>query len=166
MFDELPRNFDPIISDDDDDNVDMDQPFNIDYNDPSVIFKKLNSDNSTGLNFGHLNVCSLLKNLDEIKQLLQMNNIHILCLCETRLDNSISDEEVFIDSYKCIRLDRNRHGGGIIIFFHESIVFKYRTDLFVDNLELASIEVCLPKQKPFLLIYWYRPPDSHNDIFD
>ena len=31
---------------------------------------------------------------------------------------------------------------------------------------MACIEICLSKQKPFLLIYWYRPPDSHNDIFD
>ena len=71
IFDELPRNVDPIISDDDDDNADIDQPFYIEYDDPSAILKKLNSENSTGLNFGHLNVCSLLKNLDEIKQFLK-----------------------------------------------------------------------------------------------
>ena len=82
------------------------------------------------------------------------------------LDDSIRDEEICIDGYKCIRLDRNRHGGGIIIFAQESILSKYSTYLFSDNLELACIEICLPKQKPFLLIYWYRPPDSHNDIFD
>ena len=35
-----------------------------------------------------------------------------------------------------------------------------------DDLELMCIEVSLPKQKTFMVVYWYRPPNSQNIMFD
>ena len=103
-------------------------------------------------------LCSLLKNFDEIKQILYANKIHVLCLCETRLDTSVNDGEISVEGY--------RSGGGIILYIHESVAFKHRKDLFDDKLVLACIEIGLAKQKPFFLINWYRPPDSHINVFD
>ena len=49
-----------------------------------------------GLNCAHLNVVSLVKNVDEINSMLCNNNIHIFAVNESRLDGSIQDSEVHI----------------------------------------------------------------------
>ena len=38
--------------------------------------------------------------------------------------------------------------------------------MFIDGLELMCFEICMPKQKPYFAIYWYRPPSSQNVVFD
>ena len=52
------------------------------------------------------------------------------------------------------------------VYIHESVQFVTRHDFVVESLEVLCIEIHVPKQKPFLLIYWYRPPDSLIDTFD
>ena len=37
---------------------------------------------------------------------------------------------------------------------------------FMGELELICIKIVIDKQKPFFLVTWYRPPDSHNHIFE
>ena len=61
-----------------------------------------------------LNVASLTKYIDEIRLLLYDKKLDVLALNETRLDSSISDELLAIDSYDIIRADRNRNGGGCV----------------------------------------------------
>ena len=41
---------------------------------------------------------------------------HGMCITETWLDDDISDSELFIPGYVTVRLDRSRHGGGIIMY--------------------------------------------------
>ena len=69
-----------------------------------------------GLKIGHLNVCSLTKNFEEVESLLTNNHFDIFTMCETRLNDSIGDAEIEISGYNVIRLDRNRQGGGIILY--------------------------------------------------
>lgn len=168
LMNELPKNIDVLNCDNDEGSVSqenvIDQSLTISHHDPEVIFQHINT--HPGLNIAHLNVCSLLKNLDEIRFILKTNKIHVLCLSETRLDQSVNDDEIHVEGYTNVRLDRNRNGGGIIAYIHESVTFKHIKDLADNNLELSCIEICTVKQKPFLLINWYRPPDSHIDVFD
>ena len=45
----------------------------------------------------------------------------VICIVETWLDESVSDNELSLHNHQCFRLDRNRHGGGglfmYVIFF-------------------------------------------------
>ena len=41
-----------------------------------------------------------------------------------------------------------------------SIDFKRRTDLEDDNIEMLAISINKPNSKAFLIISWYRPPQS------
>ena len=84
-------------------------------------------------------------------------------MSETWLDNSISDREIFVPGYYAIRRDRNRHGGGILLFIRDTIhtasVFCHPT------LELIFLEVTLEKG-PFHICLCYRPPSSEHFITD
>ena len=66
-----------------------------------------------GFKIGHLNIASLTKHIEELRIFIHENSFEILCINESRLDNSIYDTEVEIDGYEIVRKDRNRNGGGV-----------------------------------------------------
>ena len=49
--------------------------------------------------------------------------MNVLCITETWLDQSISDVEIAPDRYSVVRLDRNGHGLGILLFVESSYCF-------------------------------------------
>ena len=71
----------------------------------------------------YTNCRSLLPKIDHIRLLASVHQPHIISICETWLDESISNDEVFIPGFTLIRRDRNRHGGGIAIFIYNSVRF-------------------------------------------
>ena len=112
----------------------------------------------------HININSLVNKFDKLKLLIQ-NNIDILIVGETRVDDTFSNNQFNIDSFsKPYRMDRNRFGGEVMIFIREDIlnkvVFKHT---FPDDIESMLIEINLKNSK-FLLLGGYRPP-RQSDIY-
>ena len=52
-----------------------------------------------------LNITSLLKHIDELRVFLNDQNIDVLAINETRLNESIFDQEVKVQGYDTIRRD-------------------------------------------------------------
>ena len=71
---------------------------------------------SKGLKIASLNINSLLKHLDEIRVLLEKYTFDILAINESKIDNSISNNEIHILGYDIIRNDRNGYGGGVVLY--------------------------------------------------
>ena len=65
-----------------------------------------------------------------------------------------------------IRTDRNRFGGGVVLYIRDTISFSERKDLVPEPLEMICIEVRRPHKTVFLVSGWYRPPNSSNDVFN
>ena len=116
-----------------------------------------------GLLIFSLNAPSLRKHKDEIEVLMRENKIDILALNETKLDSKIEEEQVSIPGYTVLRCDRNSHGGGVAIYFRDTLNFEHRTDLKTDNLEMICIELKPKCSKPFILLAWYRPPNYETE---
>ena len=76
------------------------------------------------LNILYYNARSLLPKMDELRVLLDMQQPHIVSIVETWLSSEDSDNEIFLQGYQVLRLDRNRHGARILMFIHESLVPK------------------------------------------
>ena len=94
------------------------------------------------------------------------NEIHVLALNETRLDSSVSDNEICIPQYTLLRKDRDRNGGGVAIYVHESIPFNQVTTDSIGQMEALCINVCLKNTTPVIFLNWYRPPSSRIELFD
>ena len=92
----------------------------------------------------------------------------MICINETRLDGSISDQEVKVEGYDVIRCDRTvngRFGGGVCFYIRSDINYAVREDLNNQLLEILSIEIRKPNSKPFVVTSWYRPPNSSPNLF-
>ena len=52
--------------------------------------------------------------------MIAYNNInvrnHIICITESWLSSEILESEIAIPGFQIVRLDRNRHGGGVLIY--------------------------------------------------
>ena len=99
-----------------------------------------------------------MKHKDELEILMTENKIDIISINETKLDDTIRDEQVSIEDFSLLRHDRNRHGGGVAFYIRETVNYEHRTDIKTSNTELLCIEVKQKCTKPFIVMAWYRPP--------
>ena len=112
-----------------------------------------------------LNIFSLLPHLDELRIFVDSEKPHIICINETKLDDSIDDSLVHIDGYAIIRKDRNKHGGGVAIYIHQNINFELRRELMCDKIEPISVQIKNGKFKPFVTSI-YKPPGKPVSYFE
>ena len=106
--------------------------------------------NIKGLKIAKLNINSLPKHIEELRVIMADKPIQILAINETKLDHSISDQEISICVYNIIMKDRNRNGGGVLMYVQESIAFIERNDLCPNSLEIICAEIKKPHNKSFL----------------
>ena len=70
------------------------------------------SPGSNCLNVMYFNAQSLLPKMDKLRALVDTQRPHIVCILETWLSSEISDNELSLEGYQVLHLDRNRHGWG------------------------------------------------------
>ena len=113
-----------------------------------------------------LNIFSLLPHLDELRIFVDSEKPHIICINETKLDDSIDDSLVHIDGYAIIRKDRNKHGGGVALYIHQNINFELKRELMCDEIESISVQIKNGKFKPSIITSIYRPPGKQVSYFE
>ena len=116
-----------------------------------------------------LNINSIIKHIDELQVLLESNSIDILAINESKIDDTVSDNEMHINGYNIIRNDRNRNGGGVLMYIGKPVSFSERNDLvpdsLPDSLQIICIEIKKPYNKSFLVCAWYRPPSTNGRFY-
>ena len=111
------------------------------------------------------NVRSLLPKIDHLRITVVNTLPHIICLTETWLSSNISDAEVFLPGYSLYRKDRNREGGGVLIYVDiriQSQVLSYTTE----GLEILWVKLTLCPGSTITVGVYYRPPDSPAQSID
>ena len=73
-----------------------------------------------GFKIAALNIASLISHIDELKMVMSSQTLDILAINETRLDSTIADKDISIIGYNVVRKDRNRHGGGVLLYVKET----------------------------------------------
>ena len=70
---------------------------------------------------GHLNINSLRNKFHDLAELMK-GNLDILVVTETKLDHTFPEKQFLIPGYKKpFRADRNKDGGGVMVFVREDI---------------------------------------------
>ena len=117
------------------------------------------------MNIVYYNARSLLPKIDELRAITETESPDVICIVETWLSNDISDNELVIPDYQIFRRDRDRHGGGVLMYVH----FSFAVDLCnsVTDIELLTVSVCPPKSTlKFCVALYYRPPSASVKCFD
>ena len=118
------------------------------------------------LNIAFLNVCSLRKKVNEVQNVIAARGIHIMCIAETWLDDSVSDGELTIPHFCLHRRDRSEgRGGGVCMYIHESLSAVQLKTLESNALELMWMEIHGKKRKHLVGCY-YRPPSALAGSWD
>ena len=90
----------------------------------------------------------------------------VLAVNETKLDSTVIDGLVLVTGYHIERNDRKYNcGGGVALYIRNNINYVVRKDIVPPNLEIQAVEISKPKVKPFVIVTWYRPPDSKVELF-
>ena len=111
--------------------------------------------------FLHINVNSLLSKIDELRDVVGHTKPAILGITESKLDSSVSDQEVNISGYSILRSDRNRYGGGVACYVRADLCFN-RRNVFSNSIENVFFDLLIPKLKPLLIGIFYRLPNVNT----
>ena len=106
-----------------------------------------------------------MKHFEELKLLLENDNPDIIGISETKLDETINDSDIKISNYNTICKDRDKFGGGVVMYIRESLHYKLRDDLDFD-IESISAKVKVGNFGSFLVTSLYRPPKKPVEYFD
>ena len=119
--------------------------------------------------FCHSNVRSIKSagKIDEIQLLAQSENLDIITISETWLDDSYPDQLLLIDNFQPpFRRDRRTgRGGGVMTYVKSSIPCLRRLDLESNNSECIWMEASTLRGK-VLIGNYYRPPGQSAEVRD
>ena len=125
---------------------------------PKDILKKMKLTNANKIIIGHLNINSIRNKIEDLKYLIA-ENIDILLISETKLNNTFPESQLISDFQPPHREDRNEKGDGLLLYIREHIPSKKLNINFYPKIEAFAIEINLKKKK-WLLISSYNPHKS------
>ena len=128
-----------------------------------------------GLTIAHLNIRSLFRKIDSIRNDITKSEIQIMTISETWLNSDLQNAIVQIGGYSICRQDRGsvsndrcskKTGGGLIIYYESHLdcdTTKWQhLNRSNDHLEIQVVEFNL-KSRNLILLNTYRPPSGNVD---
>jgi len=123
--------------------------------------KSASHSQSSSFSLLYYNARSLFPKMDCLHALVSIHKPDAICIVETWLCPDITAVEISLPGYSAVRLDRDRHGGGIILF----VADLYNVKQGPLDLEFLLVSVqCAPFKLSVAVLY--RSPSSHISYFD
>ena len=112
------------------------------------VLKRLQSNHPQQIIIGHLNISSIRNKFDIMKPML-LDDTDIFMVTETKLDDSFPVSQFNVEGFSTpFRLDRNKNGGGIILYIRSYIIAsKLTSSTFPNDIEAFFIEINLKGNK-------------------
>ena len=113
----------------------------------------------------HLNINSISNKFDQLREIV-LKYVDFLVNTETKLVDTFLTSQFLVTGFSVsYRLDRNRNGGGIMIFILDDIPSRVLTKhVFPDDIEGLFIELNFRKAK-WLLFGTYHPPTQSDSYY-
>lgn len=106
--------------------------------------------------------CRSVKNkADELASLLSSLNTDIVLGCESWLDESITNSEVFPFEYEAYRKDRNSHGGGVFILVKKTMP-SFPMNISDTSCESVWCKLVLQNGEHITMAAFYRAPGGNS----
>ena len=114
---------------------------------------------------GNFNINSIRNKFDQLKDTV-LKYIDILILTDPKLDETFLISQFLMDGFsKPHRFDRNKHGGGVMVYIRDTIPSKIlEKHSCPNNIECFFIELNFIKCK-WLLCGTYHPPSQNDEYY-
>ena len=124
-------------------------------------FKSIRLKDINRVIIGNLNINSLPIKFAQPQEIV-LKYVDILILTETKLDDSFPTSQFMVDGFSMpYRQDRNRNGGGIMIYIRDDIPSILLTKhVSPDDVEGLFVELNFRKSKLLLMGAYHRPSQS------
>ena len=149
-------------------NASVSDPLNMSVSDGSVVdyishLKRYRTDNPKNCIIGHLNINSIRNKSEAVKCVLNDGLMDIFALSESKIDESFPNAQFIVNDFSLHRKDRNRFGGGILLYMRSDIPHRRRHDLELNSkvshgVEIMIIETRLYKMEKWFVVIIYKPP--------
>ena len=94
---------------------------------------------------------------------IRLTKFDIMCLCETFIDCNVADDEISIQDYSVVLRNRNRHGGGVLIYVKNGIKYTNITNL---DTHVENVFINIEHNNDSLAVgVMYRPPSANIEYF-
>ena len=146
-------------------NISGDSNGHSDKEDPKIILNELRAKNSERLIIAHININSVEHKFESLVSLVK-NKVDIIMISETKINEPFPLSQFQIEGYcSPFRLDRNSHGGGIMIFSPDYLPCK-KVDSYSlpADVEGMFIEMTVRKTK-WLVMSGYNPRKEYTSYF-
>ena len=126
---------------------------------------------SSVIKFSHWNLKGLAAHdflkVSLIEAFITTHNFDIICLSETFLDSTVSqdDENIMINGYSLLRADHpsNSKRGGVCFYFKEHLPLSRRNDLRILQ-EYLLTEIIVDNEKCFFTCLYRSPNQNHEEL--
>ena len=109
--------------------------------------------------FAHLNISSVRNKFNQLADLIK-GKIDVLMISKSKIDDSFPDSQFSLDGVSTLyRLDRNRNGGGIMLFVCRDILSNM---ISIEKLLTESFLIELNLRRNKLLINCSYKPNNGN----
>ena len=85
----------------------------------------------------------MLTKINELRNIPRLSNTAVICISQSRLEDSVLLSEIPIDNYSILYCDWNGHGGGVVCYIKNDI-----NSFFPPEIENVFFELLLPNTKP------------------
>ena len=131
--------------------------------------QKLRKQNRSNPLIGYLNINFLQHKIDSLREISKKSSLEIICVDETKPDESFPDCQIKIDGYQfpAFRRDRDKHKGGKVVFVKEGLIVNWIKEFETNKSETICLELTVSNKKWFIM-YAYRPLNETNKkvLFD
>ena len=111
---------------------------------------------------GHINANIADFKFFAVRSWLMSGWFDILLITETKIDATFSNSQFNVEGFRMYRVDRNAHGGGLMIFIRNDICFRFVTRFNVDMSSFRTESMLLKvkiNKSWFAIVGIYRPPN-------
>jgi hypothetical protein len=132
--------------------IDFDETMNSSFNDDANNLKDVIG-STKGIKIGHININGLVSKREQLRLILTESKLDILCLNETKIDENIKDVDIAMPGFSIFRRDRNKHGGGVLIYVSSSLnSCKVKNINLLGFLEILWVKYYYPPLNLFLCV--------------
>ena len=113
----------------------------------------------------HLNINFIAPKFEALQSIIK-DNLDFLMVTETKVDDTFPTEQFMIEGYsKPIRLDRTRHGGGLMILVRDDLpCHELKSHTFPSDVECTFLEMRI-RQSKWLIVGGYNPHKEKISYF-